>query len=87
MTSLQRNGGSGTAKVSDPAIEAAQRAWDNDQLSVWPSQNAEAGAREMAKPIRELHDRWNAIGILPPEAWQILDQLAPLIFTSEELER
>lgn len=75
------------AEVSDPAVEAAQRAWDNDQLSCWPSQNAEAGAREMAKPIRELHDFWNSESVLPPEAWQILDQLARLIFTSEELER
>lgn len=41
--------------MTDPAISAAQRAWDNDQLSCWPSQNAEAGAREMAKSVQEIH--------------------------------
>ena len=43
--------------MSDPAEAAAQRAWDANQLSTWPSQNAVAGAEEALKPIRELHRR------------------------------
>lgn len=83
--------------MSDPAIEAAQRALDGMPMLGEASATqaalkalvldvGTAAAREMAKSVQELHDRWNAIGILPPEAWQILDQLAPLIFTAEELE-
>ncbi|WP_195167780.1 hypothetical protein [Mycobacteroides abscessus] len=49
--------------MTDPAISAAQRAWDNDQLSCWPSQNAEAGAREMAKSVQELHKPEPGYGI------------------------
>lgn len=86
--------------MTDPAIEAAQRSADaieqrrrkrcprKDWIVAPTAYPREvSAAREMARPIRELHDEWSSIGILPPEAWQILDQLAPLIFTSEELER
>lgn len=83
------------AEVTDPAVEAAQRAWrtaTHGRKGDLPSSEmmtalVTGAAREMAKPIRELHEFWNSEAVLPPEAWQILDQLARLIFTSEELER
>lgn len=91
---------SAVAAMSDPAIEAAQRSADaieqkrrkrcapRDRIFAPGAYPREvSAAREMAKPIRELHEYWSSEAVLPPEAWQILDQLAPLIFTSEELER
>lgn len=44
--------------MNNPAEDAAQRAWDANQLSTWPSQNAVAGALEALKPIRELHHKY-----------------------------
>lgn len=73
--------------MSDPAVEAAQRA-----LIGWPQyppQVATAAAREALKPIRELHealmsryaDRFSGDALTVKA---ILDDLAPLIYTSEE---
>ena len=75
--------------MSDPAVEAAQRVCpaSDSPTSLTINRVAEYGAREALKPIRELHGWWSSEGVLPPEAWQILDQLAPLIYTTEELER
>lgn len=39
---------------------------------------------EKLAAIRELHREWEAVGILPPEAWQILDELAKLIDLDDE---
>ena len=75
--------------MSDPAAEAAQRAHDNWDWS--DNQSVEvlvqAAAHEALKPIRQLHAYWYEERELPPEAWQILDALAPLIYTAEELAR
>lgn len=93
--------------ASDPAVEAAQRAWTArygwDQLPRFDEKCDEdediaafvtAAAREMAKPIRELHAAMKSDqpGIRPTSEFAegmrfALDEVAPLIFTSEELER
>ncbi len=67
--------------MSDPVAESVQRAWDNNQLSCWPSQNAEAGAREALRPIREWFDRNYGMSSITDH---LLDELAPLIFTTED---
>lgn len=74
--------------MTDPGIEAARKATEGKVSHfMGPGRYALIGAREALGPIRELHDRWSSIGVLPPEAWQILDEIGDLIFTSEELER
>lgn len=72
--------------MSDPAVEAAQRAWaswdwsDDQPVAVL----VEAAAREMAYPVREWFRWWNSRGgELPQQAW---GELARLIYTAEELE-
>lgn len=86
--------------MSDPAVEAAQRAWEADDVAVGrysPGYDdgfrtpapMEAAAREMAKPIRDWfhsqQEKWvNGQGGISPMQ---LTELAPLIFSSEELER
>lgn len=79
--------------MSDPAVEAAQRVserhnWDGIMFAA-----ADAGAREALKPIRE---KWAellmpyATRLVDPEATgaiKVLEAFAPLIFTTEELER
>ena len=88
--------------VSDPAVEAAQRAWTTrygwDLLPLVDEKCDEdediaafvtAAAREMAKPIRDWfhsqQEQWvNGQGGISPMQ---LAELAPLIFSSEELEQ
>lgn len=86
--------------MSDPAVEAAQRAWSaNEALDgihyepgdggLWTPDAMEAAAREMAKPIRDWfhsqQEKWvYGQGGISPTQ---LAELAPLIFNSEELER
>ncbi|WP_260971887.1 hypothetical protein [Mycolicibacterium llatzerense] len=81
--------------MSDPAIEAARRAQATrfSPISVPQSCPVDDGeilaAREMAKPIREWYERetrkWvEGLGGVGPFA---LADLAPLIFSTEELER
>lgn len=70
--------------MNDPAVEATKRAvpWrERRGVDV-------TIAREALKPIRELFDRWTAEDMPLPytKRYKMLDQLAPLIFTSEELE-
>lgn len=76
--------------MADPAIESAQRAWRTWDDDV-DEKLAIAAAREMAKPIRELHvrvvDLWRADG-LPvcnhcDRIWPC--RTARLIYTTEEL--
>lgn len=69
--------------MTDPAIEAAQRAWNGAYT------DPVDGAHEALKPIREWYElqtqMWvDGTGGISP---LLLDGLAPLIFTSEELER
>ncbi|MFT9549001.1 hypothetical protein ACM0AZ_15115 [Mycobacteroides abscessus subsp. massiliense] len=77
--------------MSDPAVEAAQRAWA-ELFPLGPSWSAVAhdgnqnffvaAAREMARPIRRLVENCGAFG-------DELDMgdLKQLIYTTEELER
>lgn len=72
--------------MSDPAIEAAQRAWDAMPTGDKSSRKAigETAAREALKPIRTWFGWWNDYTVLPEQAWS---EIAPLIFTSVELKR
>lgn len=74
--------------MSDPAVEAAGRACTKHGFGDIKS------AREALKPIQERHAHWVAElekSPLPATAGAIalvvLADLAPLIFTTEELER
>ena len=72
--------------MTDPAIEAAQRhVYTLPFESRLDGADLVAAAREALAPIRELHTLWDSEGFLPPEAWQILDQLAPLVYPEDEL--
>lgn len=81
----------------DPAVEAAQRAWDGMATADKTSRDAVgiASAREMAKKIRELHKpRTQGGGYICGECttdtfpwvhWPCAT--AMLVYTTEELER
>jgi len=73
--------------VSDPIIESAQRAWTSEgwpgELELSEGSLAKAAAREMAKPIREWFDLNHGRSAIEDA---LLDTLAPLIFSSEELQ-
>lgn len=69
--------------MSNPAIEAAnavceRHAWDGVMLCV-----AAYGAREMARPIREFLENWDVNH--EPQEMSILEAIAPLVFSTEEL--
>lgn len=78
--------------MSDPAIEAGQRAVDalDKEVSLtmddWDLliDTSVASAREALKPIREWFEWWNGVESdpPPPQAW---GELAKLIYTTEEL--
>lgn len=85
--------------MSDPVIEAAQRAWDATAemtaggYVVNPYRVAKTAAREALRPIRE---KWEellgpyATRLVNPEATgaiKVLEAFAPLIFTTEELNQ
>lgn len=65
--------------MTDPAISAAQRAWNDNGKSAY-SMVAINAAREALKPIRAWYFAAMAYNAT-------IDDLAPLIFTTEELER
>lgn len=81
--------------MTDPAVEAAQRAYEPRpfaQPGIIPAM--QAAAREALRPIRERHAHWVAElekSPLPATAGAIalvvLADLAPLIFTTEELNQ
>ena len=79
--------------MTDPAVEAAQRAFDRlapDWAGVSVSRSARgqayiAVAREALAPIRAVIERWAAETNLPPAALTLLDEIRPLIYPSEEL--
>ncbi|SKQ88708.1 Uncharacterised protein [Mycobacteroides abscessus subsp. abscessus] len=83
--------------MSDPAIEAAQRALafqPHPGYYLTGSALATAAVREALKPIRERHAHWVAElekSPLPATAGAIalvvLADLAPLIFATEELNQ
>lgn len=69
--------------MTDPAVEAAERACTKHGFGDISS------AREALKPIREWFETAMAEAIAEDlfEQMDLLDSLAPLIFTTEELER
>ncbi|SIC59791.1 hypothetical protein [Mycobacteroides abscessus] len=87
--------------MTDPAIDAAQRAIGHvspDEFTNEIGDTALATAREALKPIREecgrLKDRAEMLieeggsyAVLGNGIEEALDAIAPLIFTTEELER
>ncbi|WP_078278567.1 hypothetical protein [Mycobacteroides franklinii] len=78
--------------MSDPAVEAAQRAYGamGAEATIWDE--AVTAAREALEPIREWHQkksqwldcRYSSEALMLKAQ---LAEIAPLIFTSEELER
>lgn len=69
--------------MTDPAVEAAQRAIGHvspDEFTNEVGDTALAAAREALRPIREWYFAAMAYNAT-------IDDLAPLIFTTEELER
>ncbi|ORA25194.1 hypothetical protein [Mycobacterium aquaticum] len=79
--------------MSDPAVEAAQRAWEEyeAQGGVWKPEALRLAAREALKPIRELHQRvddGHPSGLPTCEHcqgdWPC--STSALIYTTEELE-
>lgn len=82
--------------MTDPAVEAARRAdsWEPDIKQPDKFGEMVTAAREALKPIRERHAHWVAElekSPLPATAGAIalvvLADLAPLIFTTEELNQ
>ncbi|WP_100514218.1 hypothetical protein [Mycobacteroides abscessus] len=84
--------------MTDPAVEAARRAWERPGEPANPDHpywgETVAAAREALKPIRERHAHWVAElekSPLPATAGAIalvvLADLAPLIFTTEEINQ
>lgn len=74
--------------MSDPAIEAAQRAWESEgwgsgNLQLAEGSLATAAAREALKPIREAYKLWGRPE--SAEAFAIMAELSELIFATEEL--
>lgn len=76
--------------MSDPAVEAAQRAWADEgwgpePLSFSEGSLAISAAREALKPIRTWFEWWAQPSTTPTEqAW---GELARLLYSPEELER
>ena len=89
--------------MTDPAVEAAQRAWyaryhasHNFYTSLTHGGIADGfthAAREALKLVREAYTRWESAfgdgqrGDTAEIVQVLLEELAPLIYTSEELER
>lgn len=85
--------------MTDPAVEAAQRAWieivHNDaafDLNDFECQELVNAARETLKPIREQWELLEAAAVHEDAEVQfgmnaVLGALESLIFTTEELER
>lgn len=82
--------------MPDPAIEAAKRALtknfdlvDSGMKPYLPVINA--AAREALKPVRSVHARWENLyggcrGEVPEMVQVLLEELAPLIYATEELK-
>lgn len=77
--------------MTDPAVEAAQKIWERHEPP-YRSDDLVAAAREALRPIRAVYERWERLygssrGDVPEMVQVLLESFAPLIFTTEELER
>lgn len=75
--------------MTDPAVEAARRAWQAEgwgdgPLAMSEGHLAEAAARAALKPIQDWFDRNYGMSSITDH---LLDELAPLIFTTEEINQ
>lgn len=76
--------------MTDPAVEAAQRVWDRHEPPYRSDYLLVASAREVLRPIRDIHQKWAEAYAYRADGLVLnafLAALAPLIFTTEELER
>lgn len=73
--------------MSDPSIEAARNALAKVGFGRSGHVQRVAAAREALRPIRELYEEQSGDSDESAELWVFLNKLAPLIFTTEELER
>lgn len=79
--------------MTDPAVEAAQRALafqPHPGYYLTGSALATAAAREALRPVRDIHQKWAEAYAYRADGLVLnafLAALAPLIFTTEELER
>ncbi|OBY33428.1 hypothetical protein ACT18_00245 [Mycolicibacter kumamotonensis] len=78
--------------MSDPAVDAAQRAWDGcdvcppDSGHNKPPSSSVAAAHEALKPVREVVERYeNLLNPWDDVGFEILDALRPLVYPTEEL--
>lgn len=77
--------------MSDPAVEAAQRAYAVNCADATVYDEAVTAAREMAKPIRTLHAPEYDEDLESNQCYECSDDwpcdTAKLVYTTEELER
>lgn len=78
--------------MTDPAVEAAQRAIGHvspDEFTNEVGDTALAAAREALRPIQEWFGKVMLEAVIEDlyEQLDLLESLHPLIFTTEELER
>ncbi|MDM2174701.1 hypothetical protein PP404_24515 [Mycobacteroides abscessus] len=79
--------------MSDPSVEAAQRAWERPGEPANPDHpywgETVAAAREALRPIKKWYGKAMAEAIAEDlyEQLDLLESLAPLIFTTEELNQ
>ncbi|MFT9575672.1 Uncharacterised protein [Mycobacteroides abscessus subsp. abscessus] len=78
--------------MTDPAVEAARRAdsWEPDIKQPDKFGEMVTAAREALRPIRDIHQKWAEAYAYRADGLVLnafLAALAPLIFTTEELEQ
>ncbi|RIU09636.1 hypothetical protein [Mycobacteroides abscessus] len=69
--------------MTDPAVEAARKVWERHEHP-YRSDDLIAAARAALKPIQDWFDRNYGMSSITDH---LLDELAPLIFTTEEINQ
>lgn len=76
--------------MTDPAVEAAQRVWDRHEPPYRSDYLLVVSAREVLRPIRDIHQKWAEAYAYRADGLVLnafLAALAPLIFTTEEINQ
>lgn len=80
--------------MTDPAVEAAQRAWEGTSNATYMNRVTlmRAAAREALKPVRELAEAFSEFyegrnDTFAEGIKHVLRDIAPFIYPTEELER